>query len=147
MLGSATTSNFAITNLANSLLAVNGSGTVVATSSISTNLLTGTLGVGNGGTGISSTPAYGQLLVGNGATYTLSATARSVSRPLQTCLADRCRISFALAGNATSTLTQFNGGLTAFASSTIGNGGVNGLTINGNATTTGSAYINGALQL
>jgi hypothetical protein len=48
---------------------------------------------------------------------------------------------FPLAGNATSTLAQFNGGLTAFASSTIGNGSqANGLTIFGGATTTGNAY-------
>ena len=46
---------------------------------------------------------------------------------------------FPLAGNATSTFTQFNGGLTAYASSTIGNGFA-GLTVNGNATTTGNAY-------
>src|SRR5207253_1788093 len=43
---------------------------------------------------------------------------------------------FTLTGNATSTLTQFNGGITAFASSTIGGGTQsNGLTINGAATT------------
>lgn len=43
---------------------------------------------------------------------------------------------FKVAGNATSTLTQFNGGLTSFASSTIGNGTTaGGLTINGTATT------------
>ncbi len=47
---------------------------------------------------------------------------------------------FLLAGNATSTLTQFNGGLTAFGSSTIGAGGTTtGLTISGGATTTGRA--------
>ncbi|MBP9711325.1 MAG: tail fiber domain-containing protein [Candidatus Pacebacteria bacterium] len=46
---------------------------------------------------------------------------------------------FPLSGNATSTLTQFNGGLTAYASSTIGNG-VQGLTTFGAATTTGRAY-------
>lgn len=44
---------------------------------------------------------------------------------------------FPLAGNATSTLTQFNGGLTAYASSTIGDGTqTGGLTVNGGATTT-----------
>lgn len=44
---------------------------------------------------------------------------------------------FGLAGNATSTLTQFNGGLTAYASTTIGNGTVSGgLTVSGTATTT-----------
>src|SRR3989344_2206979 len=51
---------------------------------------------------------------------------------------------FALAGNATSTLTQFNGGLTSFASSTIGNGTqAGGLTIFGGATTTGNLLVQG----
>lgn len=50
--------------------------------------------------------------------------------------------AFPLAGNATSTLTQFNGGITAYASSTIGNGAANGgLTVNGNATTTGNLTV------
>jgi fibronectin-binding autotransporter adhesin len=54
---------------------------------------------------------------------------------------------FALTGNATSTLTQFNGGLTAFASSTIGNGNQNGgLTIFGGATTTGNFSLRGFLN-
>lgn len=49
---------------------------------------------------------------------------------------------FAVAGNATSTLTQFNGGLTSYASTTIGNGTqAGGLTISGGATTTGSVKI------
>ncbi|MBK3666174.1 hypothetical protein JJE66_33755 [Bradyrhizobium diazoefficiens] len=44
---------------------------------------------------------------------------------------------FPLSGNATSTLTQFNGGLTGYASSTIGGGSTTtGLTISGGATTT-----------
>ncbi len=48
---------------------------------------------------------------------------------------------FGLTGNATSTLTQFNGGLTAYASSTIGDGTqAGGLTVSGGATTTGNAY-------
>lgn len=55
---------------------------------------------------------------------------------------------FPLTGNATSTLTQFNGGLTAYATSTIGDGTQGGgLTISGGATTTGNALINGTLQL
>lgn len=63
----------------------------------------------------------------NDAGYLTSATARPYDFPLS--------------GNATSTLTQFNGGITAFASSTIGNGITgNGLTINGNSTTTLAAY-------
>lgn len=51
---------------------------------------------------------------------------------------------FTLSGNATSTLTQFNGGLTAYASSTIGDGTqVGGLTVSGGATTTLNAYFAG----
>lgn len=46
------------------------------------------------------------------------------------------------AGNSTSTLTQFNGGLTAYGSSTIGNGNANGgLTVNGYATTTNTLTV------
>ena len=53
---------------------------------------------------------------------------------------------FALSGNATSTKTQFNGGLTAFSTSTIGDGTqVGGLTISGGATTTGNALVQGTL--
>lgn len=49
---------------------------------------------------------------------------------------------FQLTGNATSTLTQFNGGLTAYASSTIGGGAqASGLTVNGGATTTGNLQV------
>lgn len=51
---------------------------------------------------------------------------------------------FPLTGNATSTLTQFNNGLTAYATSTIGNGTQGGgLVINGGATTTGGLLVNG----
>lgn len=46
---------------------------------------------------------------------------------------------FPLTGNATSTLTGFNGGLTAYASSTIGSGSLTGgLTMSGTATSTGA---------
>src|SRR3989344_5115528 len=55
---------------------------------------------------------------------------------------------FQLTGNATSTLTQFNGGLTAYASSTIGSGTqIGGLTISGGATTTGTAYFGGKVGI
>lgn len=51
---------------------------------------------------------------------------------------------FPVATNSTSTLTGFNGGITAYATSTIGAGGTaTGLTINGGATTTGTTYLNG----
>lgn len=57
---------------------------------------------------------------------------------------------FSGSGNSTSTLTQFNGGLTAFASSTIGDGtAAGGLTVSGGATTTGNTFlsINGATAI
>jgi fibronectin-binding autotransporter adhesin len=54
---------------------------------------------------------------------------------------------FALTGNATSTLTQFNGGLTAYASSTIGTGSGTGLTVSGSQTTTLNQYIGGEIGI
>lgn len=53
---------------------------------------------------------------------------------------------FQVSGNATSTLTQFNGGLTAYASTTIGGGATTaGLTVNGFSTTTLGSYVGGNL--
>jgi hypothetical protein len=52
--------------------------------------------------------------------------------------------SYPFPSNATSTLLALNGGLTAYASSTIGNGTA-GLTVSGNATTTGNSYLAGSL--
>ena len=50
--------------------------------------------------------------------------------------------------NATTTRLSFNGGLTSYASTTIGAGGqATGLTISGGATTTGSAYFAGNIGL
>ena len=71
----ATTSNLAITGLPSALLSTNGNGSVVATTSIGVNYLTGVLGTVNGGTGNGAAPAYGQLLVGNASGgYTLTST-------------------------------------------------------------------------
>jgi hypothetical protein len=69
--------------------------------------------------------------------YAIQGTCLPNSTSLSTAIA--AAYPFALSGNATSTLTQFNGGLTAYASSTIGNGTA-GLTVSGNSTTTGIAY-------
>ena len=49
--------------------------------------------------------------------------------------------------NIFSNLLNLNSGFIASASSTIGSGGVNGLTINGNATTTGTAYFAGKVGI
>ena len=123
--------------LTNGLIS-NASSTFTSTLNANTLNLTNALGVGSGGTGIFSTPSYGQLLVGNGTNYTLTATS-SLGLPTFANLSASIRAAypFALTGNATSTLTQFNGGLTAYASSTIGNGTpTGGLTIFGGATST-----------
>ncbi len=96
--GAATSSSFAITGLANSLLSVNANGSIIATTSIGTNLLTGTLGIGNGGTG--STTLSG-ILVGNGTSPVQSLT---FSGPLS------------FAGN-TLTLAQANGSTNGFLAS------------------------------
>ncbi|MBI2030940.1 helix-turn-helix domain-containing protein, partial [Candidatus Kaiserbacteria bacterium] len=61
--------------ITSALLSTNASGQVVATTSIGTNLLTGILAIGNGGTGTSSAPTYGRLLMGNSSgTYDLVST-------------------------------------------------------------------------
>ncbi len=115
------------------------------TASIGSLNLGNALSVANGGTGINSTPSYGNILVGNGTNYTLTASS-SLGLPTFANLASV--YPFPLTGNATSTLTQFNGGLTAFASSTIGNGNQNGgLTVNGGATTTGNALFSGNVTI
>jgi hypothetical protein len=106
----------------------------------------------SGGTGTSSPSGllYGDnnatnhvntVTIGSGLTFsagTLSASGGAGSYPFQG------------AGNSTSTLTQFNNGLTAYATSTIGNGTVaGGLTVNGTATTTNfvNSNITSALAL
>ena len=53
-LGSATSTTFAITSIGNAILSTNTNGSVVATTSIGTNLLTGILSIGNGGTATST---------------------------------------------------------------------------------------------
>lgn len=102
--------------------------------------VTGILGIANGGTGTSTAPAYGQVLVGNAiGGYDLVATSSLgiVSGGLS--------FGYPFNGNATSTLLTFSGGVLSTASSTIGNGtATGGLTIAGNATTTGVLAVQGA---
>lgn len=99
--------------------------------------LSGTLGVGGGGTGLSSTPTYGQLLVGNGSGYTLTATSSlgiAISDTTGTLAVSRggtgaTTLSGILQGNGTSAVTAitgtagqtlyYNGSNTATATSTL----------------------------
>jgi uncharacterized protein YjiK len=111
----------------------------------------GTLAVSRGGTGLGSVGASSTVLLSNGtglsyyklspANFTTSNISQWTNDAGYLTGATQLAYPFGLTGNATSTLTQFNGGLTAYASSTIGNGTrTGGLTINGGATTTGVAY-------
>lgn len=81
------------------------------------------------------------VTIGTGCTFiagTLSCIGTGSPYPFQ--------VTTPVPGNATSTLTQFNGGLTSYATSTIGDGTqAGGLTINGGATTTGKAIITSSL--
>lgn len=99
----------------------------------STWVATSTLGIsGTGGVSSFNTRTGSVTLSSGDVTTALGYTPSSFSYPFQI--------------NATSTLLNFNGGLTAFASSTIGNGtATSGLTVNGGATTTGDVifYPNG----
>ncbi len=123
--GSASASSLTLSNLNGPLQANNG--LVSATSSI---------GVLYGGTGLTSAPSYGNILVGNSSGgYTLTATS-----------------SLGLLGTAYQQWTLTNGylsptttlGIIVNASSTIGNGTQGGgLTISGGATTTGNLSVLG----
>ncbi len=105
---------------------------------------TSSVGVLYGGTGITSAPTYGQLLLGNASGgYALTATS-SLGLPTFADLGSYASFAYPFPSNATSTALSFTGGLTSYASTTIGDGSTTGgLTISGNATTTGNAYVAG----
>ena len=96
---------------------------------------TTSIGVLYGGTGLTSAPSFGQLLLGDASGgYTLTATS-SLGLPT---------FGYLFPSNATSTLLTFSGGFLSTASTTIGAGTqTTGLTISGGATTTGNAYFAG----
>lgn len=94
--------------------------------------------VPQGGTGTSTVPAN-WVVIGKDALH-LTAVATS-SLGITT-------FGYLFPNNSTSTLLNFNGGITAYASSTIGNGTQRGgLTINGGATTTGNAYFRSGITI
>jgi hypothetical protein len=74
--GATTLSSLAVSSAPSGFLQTNASGVVSATStfSLASNVF-GTLGIGYGGTGLTTTPTFGQLLIGNGSGgYVLTAT-------------------------------------------------------------------------
>ncbi|MDE1941453.1 MAG: hypothetical protein KGI66_05005, partial [Patescibacteria group bacterium] len=95
-------------------------------------------GIGNFTTGTSTFTSAGGINLTKGC-YAIGGNCLPTTSSVYSSIASA--YPFQLAGNATSTLTQFNGGLTSYASTTIGNGtATGGLTVSGNATTTGDAY-------
>ena len=74
--GTASTSNLTVSSAPSGFLRTNAFGAVSATSTFSlVNNVFGILGIGFGGTGTSTAPSYGQLLVGNASGgYTLTST-------------------------------------------------------------------------
>ena len=93
--------------------------------------VSGTLPVANGGTNLSSTPANGQILIGNGTGYTLNT----------------------LSGAGTVAITNTSGGITITGSggagtvtSVGGTGSVNGITLSGTVTSAGSLTLGGTLS-
>jgi hypothetical protein len=107
-----------------------------------------TISIAYGGTGISSAPSYGQILLGNSsggyslvATSSLGIVGGGGSSASSTLLSDNNTF---FGNNTFSSLLKMTNGLLATASSTIGNGTQGGgLTISGGATTTGNAYFAG----
>jgi hypothetical protein len=96
-----------------------------------TTQVSGTLPIGNGGTGVVSTPTNGQLLIGNGTGYSVAA----------------------LTAGSGITVTNSAGGITIASTagggtvtSVSGTGTVNGLTLTGTVTTSGSLTLGGTLS-
>lgn len=86
--------------------------------------VTGTLGVANGGTGVTSTPSNGQLLIGNGSTYTVASLSSTDSTITITTgsgtlalTVDQANLTLSSIGGQI-TVTQSPGAVTATAGST-----------------------------
>jgi hypothetical protein len=93
--------------------------------------VTGLLPIANGGTNLASTPANGQVLIGNGTGYTLNT----------------------LSGAGTVSITNTSGGITitgtggsGTVTSVSGTGTVNGLSLSGTVTSSGSLTLGGTLS-
>lgn len=132
-------------------IATSSTGTVLSLNNAGSGNLATFMGNGNFGIGTSS--PWRTLSVGNGnvgsfgISTTTSGCAQFSPNGELYATGTNCgtggasSYDFPLAGNATSTLTGFNGGLTAYASSTIGDGSQGGgFTVNGGSTTTLNAY-------
>jgi hypothetical protein len=129
--------NGSVGTIATNTLGLLASSSISATGPLSYNVATGVFSISQSGT---ATDGYLSSTDFN--TFNNKVSSSSLLSTLASAY------PFQLTGNATSTLTQFNGGLTAYASSTIGNGSqASGLTISGGATTTGNSRFEGSLSL
>lgn len=95
-----------------------------------TTQVTGTLPIGNGGTGITSTPTNGQLLIGNGTGYT-AATITAGSGVSVT--------------NGAGSITIAATGGTGTVTSVAGTGSANGLSLSGTVTSSGNITLSGSV--
>ena len=131
---------------------VHASAGVISASALNlANEVTGFLGVTNGGTGTSTAPTAGQVLVGNalgGYDYVATSTFGGFSTTSASYYVNASTtIPKTYAANAFTSLQTFTN-LIASASSTIGSGSPNGgLTISGGATTTGNTYFAGMMGI
>lgn len=122
--------------------------------------MAGTLGVANGGTGVTGAPTNGQLLIGNGAGYTLAAltagTGISVTNGAGSITVTNTApdqiVSLTGAGTTSISGTYPNFTITsndAFVgtvTSVSGTGTVNGITLTGTVTSSGSLTLGGTLS-
>jgi hypothetical protein len=93
--------------------------------------VTGVLPVANGGTNLSSTPANGQILIGNGSGYTLNTLSSAGTVSISNS-----------SGGITITGTGGSGTVT----NVSGTGSVNGISLSGSVSTSGSLTLGGTLS-
>lgn len=114
-----------------SSISFGGTGLTPSTSSTGAVTVAGTLVPSNGGTGVSTTPSNGQLLIGNGTNYSVAN----------------------LTAGSNISITNSPGGITIAATasggtvtSVSGTGTVNGITLTGTVTSSGSLTLGGTLS-
>ena len=93
--------------------------------------LSGAVAVGTGGTGVTTTPTNGQLLIGNGSGYTLANLTQGTGISISNS-----------AGGITISSTGGSGTVTSVG----GTGSVNGITLTGTVTSTGNLTLGGSLS-